>query len=576
MVKPRDISDRAYVEAHRDELLKHYIAVGHSKAWISVLMGERPGILLPRLQVDRDELTKLRDLVKQYFILEAPEAVFPDEIARWLSDDQLHALSAGKPILFTQLVERHLRPAEPRANTNLVSRYRNSEEFGIAQSLFYIGLLTHGDPKNVTEEGAVDSAIAKIREKRPFAGWLRGHPVNYLKNRHKDGKRADRIRNYYGGKNVNEEVRRRVREARRSEAARIAELRFWLTVLSAVLKTSPQPDQQVVSHNILSRAARALLEFPRREWLNFRGDRRGAVDEVDLLALAYLDLPDVARIFPNKAVSAPRFRASAALGRLSRGCLARLTAEDRIQLVELGNPAHHASPSGYHVSASLPPPMTADEFLLHAKRQTADDLWWLQALAQPFDQELAVHLRRDVPLLVPDLGEDAAFNGAEAEFQDDPLFRILAQFLAEHGYTLKDGTFHTGYLYGIRQIDGDRLAILDVRAHRRFGAQQNYRLVESLVALAATCTRANIGPGQLQAEDKSKPGFWREQVRIAVALKTVLAKRQPEILERLDTNIESYNSALTDLERDVCYSAGEFTGALIGEFVRQRSTSAPC
>src|SRR5690606_6757456 len=78
---------------------------------------------------------------------------------------QLHALSIGKPVLFTQLVERHLRPAEPRANTNLVSRYRNSAEFGIALSLFYVGLLLPEEQKTVTEEGAVNFAIEHFREK---------------------------------------------------------------------------------------------------------------------------------------------------------------------------------------------------------------------------------------------------------------------------------------------------------------------------------------------------------------------------------------------------------------------------
>lgn len=572
MVKPRDLSDRAYVEAHRDELLKEYIEVGHSKEWISVLMGERPGIFLPRGQVDKDELTKLRDLVKKDFITEAPEAVYPDELVQWLSDDQLRALSIGKPVLFTQLVERHLRPAEPRANTNLVSRYRNSAEFGIALSLFYIGLLISEEQKTVTEEGAVNFAIEHLLKKAPFSGWLQRHkdPVQFLKNRHKDGKRADRISNYYGVKNVNDEVRARVRDARLSKATRVAELRFWLTVLSAVLKTFPQPDEQVVSHNLLSRAARAMLPFPRPEWLNFRGDYRPAVDE-DLIALAYLDLPDVARIFPNKAVSAPRFRASAVLGRLSRGLLTRITAADIDLLARIEKPISYASSIKRRVSASLPPPMTAEEFLLHAKYQIADDAWWLRAFVQPLDQELALYLRRDDPVPISEATGSAGHNEAELQFLNDPIRLSLAQFIADYEYTLQDRELAGGRLFAATQKGNEHLAILNVRAHRKFRDQQYARLVESFVALAVTCTRAILGPGELQAEDKLKPGYSREQVRIAAALKIVLANRQPEIIGRLESDISYYSSALTDRERDACCKAGEFTGEVILEFLRRRS-----
>lgn len=573
MVKPRDLSDRAYVEAHRDDLLRHYIEVGHSKAWISVLMGELPGILLPRGYVDSDELATLRTQVRRDFILEAPEEVCPDELAQWLSDDQLHALSIGKPVLFTQLVERHLRPAEPRANTNLVSRYRNSAEFGIALSLFYVGLLLPEEQKTVTEEGAVNFAIEHFREKAPFSGWLRRHknPVQFLKNRHKDGKRADRISNYYGVKNVNDEVRARVRDARQSKATRLAELRFWLTILSAVLKTLPQPDEQVVSHNLLSRAARALLPFPRPEWLNFRGDYRAAVDAVDLVALAYLDLPDVARIFPNKAVSAPRFRASAALGRLSRGLLTRLTAEDIDLLVRLENAESAASTTSRRVLASFTQQMSVDEFLCHAKYQIADDVWWSRASVQPLDQELALHLRRDDPVPISAVDESAGHNKAEVQFLNDPIRVLLAQFIADCEYTIQDRELAAGRLFATTRKGKVHLAVLDVRAHRKFRDQQYARMVESLVALAVTCTRADFDPGRLQAEDQSKPGFSREQVRIASALKIVLAKRQPEIMERLDSNIAYYSSALTDRERDACRWAGEFTGELILEFLRRRS-----
>lgn len=573
MVKPRDLSDRAYVEAHRDDLLSRYIEVGHSEDWISVLMGERPGILLPRGQVDTNELTRLRDLIKQDFILDAPEAVFSEELAQWLSDDQLYALSIGKPVLFTQLVERHLRPAEPRANTNLVSRYRNSAEFGIAISLFYIGLLIPEEQKTVTEEGAVKFAIDQLCEKKPFSGWLRRHtnPIGFLENKHKDGKRANRISNYYGVKSVNDEIRARVRVARLSKATRLAELRFWLTVFSAVLKTFPQPDKQVVSHNLLSRAARAMLPFPRPEWLNFRGDRRAAADELDLIALAYLDLPDVARIFPNKAASAPRFRASAALGRLSRGLLTRLTAAEIDLLVRLEKPVPEASSMKTQVSASLPQLMTADEFLFHAKYQIADDVWWFKAFVQPLDQEQTLHLRRDDPVPISNAEGSAGHNEAELQFFGDPIRRSLGQFIADHEYTLHDRELAAGRLFAATQRGNEHLAILDVRAHRKFRDQQYARLVESFFALAVTCTRALLGPGQLQAEDKFKPGFSREQVRIAAALKIVLADRQPEIIGRLESDIKYHSSALTDRERDACCEAGEFTGELILEFLRRQS-----
>ncbi|MEO9299750.1 hypothetical protein [Devosia alba] len=147
----------------------------------------------------------------------------------------------------------------------------------------------------------------------------------------------------------------------------------------------------------------------------------------------------------------------------------------------------------------------------------------------------------------------------------------LAQFISDHGYALHDGKLAAARLFSTIQKSNDRLAILDVLSHRKFRDEQYPRLVESLVALAVTCTRANIGPGQLQAEDPLKPGFSREQVRIAAALKIVLANRQPEIMGRLDSDINYHSSALTDRERDACCSAGEFTGELILEFLRRRS-----
>lgn len=579
MPKLRNKSDRAQVEAHRDELLKHYLATGHSKAWLRVLTGEQPGIILPTGDVDQNELAKCRSTIGKYFAIKAPEAVFNEDLASWLSDSQLADLAAGKPAILTHVVERQLAPAVPRSNTSLVSRYRDSAEFGVAQALFYIGLLTKSSANaaNTDEAGAVLWAAGELVKQ-----WLpksirmkKSGSYKYLLHMHKEGKRDELRSQYLDPRAAKVQVLDYVALAHRSESSRVAELRFWRTVLFGILRTVDHPAQQASSQSLLSRALRGLARFSRTEWLTYRGDLRGPVGVDELVALAYLGLPDIERMFPIHAASAPRFKVAAALGELSRGRMARLDIADLMIIAELmnTNTEHPAAASAATTNAS-PIPMSADEFLQHSVRRAGDEAWWQGALALPLDGNSALHLSKQVAYRYSNGGQSIdhkGFNAVELEFASADLRRILCQFAANEGYTVIDRPLDGQNLSGILPIGTEMAAILDVVGHRRFGDEQGDRLLESLVQLAAGSTRAFLGLENAQAEYPLRPGYWREKVRANVATQVVLGTRIPKCKERLNCDLSLYARYLTDHEFGVCAARGELTGSIIAEYIKKNS-----
>jgi hypothetical protein len=185
----------------------------------------------------------------------------------------------------------------------------------------------------------------------------------YLKHMHKEGKRDDRRSQYLDPRTAKAQVRDYVTLAHRSEASRMAELRFWTTILFAILRTVDHPAQQASSQSLLSRALRGLTRFSRTEWLTYRGDLRTPVGIDELVALAYLDLPDIERMFPIHAASAQRFRVAAALGELSRGRMARLDIADLMIITELMNTdTKHPAAASAATTKEAPILMSAEEF----------------------------------------------------------------------------------------------------------------------------------------------------------------------------------------------------------------------
>ena len=160
----RHRDDTAYVEASRDALLRHLIKVGHSPAWIEVLMGCAPGIVLPTGEVDQHELELCRQAVIELHGKAAPETPYDDELDQYLTPDQRKTLGQGKPVIMMAFLERQLKLGVTRQNTDLQSRVRDAIAFGMAQSLQYIGRYM-ADPAlaiSKTVDGAVRDAAGLL------------------------------------------------------------------------------------------------------------------------------------------------------------------------------------------------------------------------------------------------------------------------------------------------------------------------------------------------------------------------------------------------------------------------------
>ena len=102
----RKRDDGVYREAHRDNLIRHQIRIGHTPPWIAVLNGTAPGIVLPIGEVDTEKLEACRQTVRDMHGKAAPETAYDKELDQYLSPEQLEALSQGLPVIMMAYVER--------------------------------------------------------------------------------------------------------------------------------------------------------------------------------------------------------------------------------------------------------------------------------------------------------------------------------------------------------------------------------------------------------------------------------------------------------------------------------------
>jgi len=585
MGRPRSWSDSAQVEAHRDDLLESYCRVGHSRGWRGVLMGNKPGIFLPTTAVDQDELQKCRAHIAELYGGVVAEHEYLDELEPWLSDAQITALRAGKPVIFTHIPERLIRKNAKAKHTALLSRFRDSGEFAVSQALYNLGLLVK--PAEASARTDQAGAVAWICERLSATWWPEGaqvkdkDPYEALLHMHKEGSRTERRARFMDPDQNEGLVREGVAKAHRSEVDRQTEIRFWYSALCAVLKTRYHGAEQKTALYYLSRGIEALMGLLRSEWLTYRGDLRRPVTVDELVALAYFGLHDIERVFPIHASSAPLFRASAELGELARGNPARFDLHCMTTVFQaLSKPFEQVgSPTD-----EPPPLLDAWQFIRHAALRVHDDHWWFSVLCSPvngdrtwvlnrqgeiesFETHLKRHLERQHVKDAP------RFNEVELAFQGTAVFQAFVLFLHNEGYDFRDGSLPNDSLAMIRSIGTDRYALIDICAHRRFEGREPERLLESVIRLVATSTRARLGWGEAQMEDPLVPGYWRESARVISATLRVMSEAPKETLARLEAELQFCKRYLTDAEYDACLDRGEFVGDAIKAFLAQEGVN---
>jgi len=548
-------------------------------------MGSGAGLILPTTAVDQDELQRCRDHIAQLYGGGVPEQEYFDELAPWLSDTQIAALESGKPVILTQTPERLVRKTAKAKHTALLSRFRDSGEFAVSQALYHLGLLVK--PAEASARTDQAGAVTWICQRLSATWWPEGaqmkdkDPFEALLHMHKEGSRTER-RARFMDPDLNERlVREGVAKAHSSEVDRQTEISFWYSALCAVLRTRYHGAEQKTALYYLSRGIESLVGLLRSEWLIYRGDLRRPVTVDELVALAFFGLHDIERVFPIHASSAPLFRASAALGELSRGNPARFDLDCMTTVFQaLGKPFEQVgSPTD-----EPPPRLDAWEFIRHAALRVHDVHWWISALVSPlngdrtwvlegqgaienFEARAERHLRRQV-------GQEAQrFNEVELAFQGTAVFQALALFLANEGYGFGDGSLPNDKLAMIGRMGPDKYALVDIRAHRRFEGREQERLIESVIRLVATSTRALLGWGEAQMEDPLVPGYWRESARVISATLRVMAEAPKDTLDRLAAELQFCKRHLTDAEYDACLYRGEFVGDAIKAFLAQEGVN---
>jgi hypothetical protein len=277
----RHRNDKAYIEASRDDLLRHQLKVGHSFAWIEVLGGNAPGIVLPTVPVDEQELDQCRRKVVALHGKAAPETPYDQEFDQFLSPDQLQMITVGKPVIMMCYVERQFDLSIKRQNTDLQNRVRDGISFGMAQSLQYLGRYMADPSVSLTKtvDGVVRDAAELISDDWwPQAGRVKAKepPAKYRKMRkrpgakkgsfptlesrqikpsdqrfdplmelHRAGVLSDRRALFMMPDAFDKLVKEDVLAAGKSDDTRNLERQFWYSVASGLLRCNLRDGEQV-------------------------------------------------------------------------------------------------------------------------------------------------------------------------------------------------------------------------------------------------------------------------------------------------------------------------------------------
>ncbi|WP_193337159.1 hypothetical protein [Devosia beringensis] len=590
----RHRNDDAYVEASRDDLLRHQLKVGINLAWIEVLNGGAPGLILPTGDVDMQELERCRLAIIDLHGKAAPETPYDEEFYQYLTPEQLQALKLGKPIIMMCYVERQFELSIKRKNSDLQNRVRDSISFGMAQALQYLGRYMAEPDVALTKtvDGVVRDAAALIsvewwpqagrlkakkpsekrKKKRPrppieqsSAPTMEERQIRLLKERflplmelHRTGVLSACRALFMKPDAFEKIIKEDVLAAKKSDEAQDLERQFWYSVAAGLLRCNLHDGEQASAQRPISEALKTMKPVARADQMQFLGVTKSQVSPADLVALAYFKLPDAYRVFPIHHFYFPDFEAAAALGELSRHQVARIdirTAERLAKLLEL------PTPTAKQVSRKqVPPTFTREQFLRYAMTRIGSEHWWTQVLKITPDN---FGIRYIWP------GMDA--RPSEVDFHSRLYWENISR-IELLGSLQRE--VQKGYIVQFRKpVDariwkcppgpvGANVAIVDKDYLVEY-CKDPSAWAEVLVALLTLRMRFEGDNRFEQTVTPLLPGYYLTLTRIASATLVFMRAYFPERCIRSELDLQHYSRFLTNREFDTIRYEGELTGNAI-------------
>lgn len=559
----RERDDAVYREASLDDLVRHQIGVGHTRDWVAVLTGSAPAIVLPLGEVDKDELERCRQLVSEMHGEAAPEEPYYEEFDQYLTPHQLEALGHTKPVIMMAYVERQFDTKLRRKNSLLQSRVRDAIEFGIAQGIQYIGRLwlTPEQGKHATATAASAHAVFLFAEvwapqyTGEEAEWWSGY-VAHLKGAGSLHERAD---HFVDPAQTHELIKAEISTIRGVSPTTNIERRFWHTVIFGLLNCKDHDGPQATSHRLMSRSLQTTKPVERAHILDFMGVTRAPVNLIDLMTLAYFEMPDAYRLFPTFHFHAPDFEVLAALGALTRNRAVRIDAKSAARLTKILSYPRLA----YGLSSDdlLPEVLTPEQFIRHAMARVGSDEWWRHVLESPADNFGVVHFRKGENLGSVEANSDTWALNLSASQQVIP--KLLTTLTSS--FDVRFGQFEVTRNW--RYLVPGNIMFIDLDGMKKSCRNDLGLMVLNLVDALAAGLHQGLRLSEFQVFSPVRPGYYREMVRMAAASKIVMQVLAPRLCERREIDLCYYARFLTDREYQKANLRGETTGCRILEIL---------
>lgn len=333
------------------------------------------------------------------------------------------------------------------------------------------------------------------------------------------------------------------------------ERQFWQTIVIGLINCKDRDGAQASAQRQISRSFQTGKPVARANVLDFLGVTRGPIQLIDLMALAYVEMPDVHRLFPTFQFHYPDFEALAALGALTRGHSVRIDAKTARRLRKsLSNPR----PSGVTSSTESPPQvLTPEQFVRHAMVRVGSDTWWSHVLQSPPDNFGVRHFRKGENLgtFVP--GPDTLALDVPAS---ERMIKRLMDTLVS-SFAFRHGKLDECRIW--QYLEPGNVMIVDPERWEKASRNDVGLAVMNLVEALAAGFHQGLGLDEFQTFSPQWPGYYREMVRIAAASQSVMNVVAPRLCDRRKVDLRYYARYLTDREYQAAHARGETTGRRI-------------
>lgn len=557
----RSRNDGVYREGHRDDLVRYQIRARQSEDWRAVLAGSEPAIVLPIGQVNSEELERCRHAVIEMHGKPAQEEPYYEEFDQFLTPKQLEALGNSMPVIMMTYVERQFDVTLRREHSSLQNRVRDSIEFGLGQGLQRIGRLwfARHEAETVASTAAAEFAAGRFaqswkpaHESRSVDDWC-----EYVLTSARAGNLWERADHFIDPTKSDDFIKAEIRAIRGPAATVDIERQFWQTIVIGLINCKGHDGKQASAQRQISRSFQTGKPVARADVLGFMGVDRVPIQLINVMALAYFDMPDADRLFPTFRFHYPDFEALSVLGALTRGQSVRIDAKTARRLSKsLSNP----KPFGVKSSEDNPPQvLTPDEFLRHAMARVGSDKWWSHVLQSSPDNFGVRHVHK---------GENLGAIEPGVALDDRACQKLITKLLGElmSAFAFKYGEIDECRIW--QYVPLGNVMLIDMeRMMKNFHHDVGLILLHLVDALAAGLHQG-LGLDDVNAINPQWPGYYREMVRIAAASHAVMRVIAPRLCNRRQLDLHYYARYLTDLEYQTAHAHGETTARRILDVLR--------